>query len=532
MVDNILFMQKNHLYKIILPLLGIFSVGIWIQSQILLSLDIGWLLTVGKRLLAGGKYYSDFFEVNPPMAAYIYMPAIWLSDWLHWNIIASAKFYIFTVITITIILCSILIQKIARLSKNTNELIAPFILTLAITLVLLPAHDFGQREQFSLMLGFPYLLTLAIRMKGGNIPISLAAYIGLIAGIGFAIKPYFLIPWLLVESYFIYKVKNYWAFFRTELLALIIINIIYLITLFVITPEYLYNVLPIIKNSYYFYFVYSWKAMLINPLVALWFITSLFYCKLKKYNGSQELINLIFLFNVGFLLVYVLQRTLWYYHFLPAMSLSFILLGLLLSSYIKTIRANNSPLIFFTTIYSILFLMLYPLAVAFGHIKFALYDLKDPAKKQLLNIIDNVDKNSSVYFLSSDMKLAYPLTNYSNTKSASRFPCLWLIHATLVKQHLNQDKASQVIAQQEKMFVIDSVIEDFLHNKPALVIVDKPKKVILENKPLEINFINFLSEDIRFHKLWQNYHYKETIGNHDVYIINTDYSDQPNLRRL
>ena len=41
--------------------------------------DIAWLLELSQRMLHGGKYYSDFYELNPPLYPILLLPVDLLS---------------------------------------------------------------------------------------------------------------------------------------------------------------------------------------------------------------------------------------------------------------------------------------------------------------------------------------------------------------------------------------------------------------------------------------------------------------------
>jgi hypothetical protein len=65
---------------------------------------------------------------------------------------------------------------------------------------LAPGFSFGQREHACVLFGMPYLAAAVLRLQGGQISRkSLATCIGVLAGIGFALKPHFLAVPALVE---------------------------------------------------------------------------------------------------------------------------------------------------------------------------------------------------------------------------------------------------------------------------------------------------------------------------------------------
>ena len=65
--------------------------------------------------------------------------------------------------------------------------------------VLAPGYEFGQRENILLIAVFPYLFAAAAVASGFSLPRALSLGIGVLAGVGFALKPYFLILWLAIE---------------------------------------------------------------------------------------------------------------------------------------------------------------------------------------------------------------------------------------------------------------------------------------------------------------------------------------------
>ena len=75
------------------------------------------------------------------------------------------------------------------------------LLLLAFVLFPLAGQDFGEREHLVLALVIPYLLLAAMRSVGRDVTRRQAAGLGLLAGLAFALKPHFLLVWLLVEGY-------------------------------------------------------------------------------------------------------------------------------------------------------------------------------------------------------------------------------------------------------------------------------------------------------------------------------------------
>ena len=53
-----------------------FAIGAMMSAVRAVDVDVGWLLTLGERMLDGQRPYIDFFEANPPMSILLYLPAV------------------------------------------------------------------------------------------------------------------------------------------------------------------------------------------------------------------------------------------------------------------------------------------------------------------------------------------------------------------------------------------------------------------------------------------------------------------------
>ncbi len=59
---------------------AVLALAFAIQVPLVLNPDLGWLLTVCEKMLAGGKLGVDVIELNPPLSVLMYMPAAWLGS--------------------------------------------------------------------------------------------------------------------------------------------------------------------------------------------------------------------------------------------------------------------------------------------------------------------------------------------------------------------------------------------------------------------------------------------------------------------
>ena len=57
----------------------VFVVAVLLRQVVPLNTDVSWLLVVCERMLDGQHLYRDIIEINPPMAAFAYLPGVALA---------------------------------------------------------------------------------------------------------------------------------------------------------------------------------------------------------------------------------------------------------------------------------------------------------------------------------------------------------------------------------------------------------------------------------------------------------------------
>jgi len=316
------------------------------QSHLLICRDVSWGLHETKLLLSGGTYGKDFYEPSPPMFLYLYSPPVVLARLFSVNVFLPFKIYLFILSFSSLCICYALAQKIF-LPQDTT-LAGLFLLTLAAIFLLLPLPlDFGQREHLLVILSMPYFLLATIRLENKTIPYLWALMIGLIAGIGFAIKPFFLIPFALIELYIIFYTRNLWAWIRIETLTIILLLACYLLFIYFFYLDYIVAIIPSAMRFYYQGYSSAWKSLFLQPSIVFCVFAVLFY--MVQYRNTYRILSSILLIALfGLLLCYFLQRTTWYYHLLPAFSFAILSITLsfsLFAAYPSDKKRNYLPVI-------------------------------------------------------------------------------------------------------------------------------------------------------------------------------------------
>src|SRR3990167_3346116 len=102
--------RKNSIFW--LGFISIYLLAFLLQTQLLLNWDVSWLMLTTKKLLSGGHYGKDFFEINPPMILYLYIPPVLISKFFLISRIFALRIYIFLLTSISLLLCYPLLKKI------------------------------------------------------------------------------------------------------------------------------------------------------------------------------------------------------------------------------------------------------------------------------------------------------------------------------------------------------------------------------------------------------------------------------------
>jgi hypothetical protein len=345
LMESVMRTNSEHV-AFFLTLACLVVLGWVLQTHILLNWDVSWLLHTSEKLLAGGTYANDFFELNPPLILYLYTPALFFSKIFSISIIAALRFYVFLLGSVSLFLCDGLIRKI--FSAADRKLRDLFLVAIASTFFILPIEQFGQREHLLLLLALPYLLAIPYRLAGNKLNNGEAILIGLFAGLGFAIKPYFLTTLVLSEIYYLIKKRDAFAWSRTEVITIIAVFVVYLIVVFTLHRDYLFTVLPLAGRLYYVGVGQPLEKLASNPAVFTCYIAGLFHLWQYKNPAYASLRTVLFIALSGLLTSYFIQQTVWFSHLLPAFSVAVLLLVLEFVLFARVPKLERSDAVFFS----------------------------------------------------------------------------------------------------------------------------------------------------------------------------------------
>jgi len=488
------------------------SVIIWLVPSILLivayllqdSLHINpdtiWLTHESNQLLAGGTYGIDFFDPNPPMILFLYIPAALLMKYGQINLGFAIHIYIFLMGLISLYLCSMFINKFHLFSSNLKRSLVLSVLVFVYFFI--PIDELAQREHLLILLITPYLfLAMLDAEKKHPVPVWLRIMVGIIAAVGFVIKPYFLLTPLLLEFYLGIRLRR----LRLEAILILLVLIFYLALIYLVTPAYYSVMLPFITNNYIGYDEKTFWDLVSFPFCFISLLSLILLFVIR--NQDKAIFNISILALISCMGDYLLAKQEWYYHMIPMFSLAFMGLFFAAMHLLQEPWKINS-------IHSYLKRGIFVFAgmLLLGSIwliclktTIAIYTYKNA---QWINVENAVRQDHPkliyVFSLHPDLSAVMPYdVNVHNCSSVTGF---WMLPA-LNKKMQNPLLPARKI--QEVLYIQKLVTQDFSRCQPDLVIVD-----VIKNKPIfngEFDYIRFFTRYPQFAAIWHKYHFQKKV---------------------
>jgi hypothetical protein len=450
-----------------------------------------YILDVGARLSSGGTLLRDAFDPNPPLIFYI-------ARFVH-DIAQTWSMPNVSVLRALEYLCILyaLLASYFLLPKQHRDLL---IITLAFSLLILPAYGFAEREHLMIASVLPYFLMRYQCIENVRIKPFVIISITAFAALGFCLKPYFFLSVMSVEVLTCYWTKNWRWLFRLDMAVLCMIFLLYGLLVALFIPDYYHTMLP---------YVLRWYATNNSQLFTLkheafWgFITlSIFFAWHHKHASRFEI--WLFSIGIGFALSFVLQGKAWFYHALPLTTL------LMLSSvlFIREHQAHGWILGYIQCV-----LILLPISIAY----YTHLQPKASPHAAMINFMKTMPSQASVFFFTTLMSESVPVAHQASMTLSSRFPFMWMFSGILNRQHAMHG-VCDMLCQQSSHQLREWINDDLEHHQPTLIVVDISLHKAYFSKPMD--YITFMKKSSRFNRLWAHYHYMTSIDHYAIYGTN------------
>jgi uncharacterized membrane protein len=502
--------------------------GNLIQSGVLLNHDVSWIGHSARWWLRGATFGTDILDPSPPMAWILSLPAAVIAESRLLDEPAAIRltFWIyFGVCT------GLLLQATRFLRKDDTETSAALMGAFIVAATLVAGFSFGQREYLSALFAMPYLACSVVRLQGErSIPSTMCVVIGVIAGIGFAIKPFFLAVPLLVEFYL--AVRRGWRIlFRPEALAIAITVFLYGAGTLLLMPEYVRMALPLVTTTYWAYdtqdlhFLLGRYRSAIEPALFAAAMAALS----RTWTHQHSVLTLAI---AGYSMSYFVQSKGFIYHAYPVTFCSIVLIGVALAGGAKRLSKNRAPagqLLRRVLTAALVVLTLLPAKHIHDDVVrwYFLHNVATGSLGAFRNsVIETVrllapSQGSYFFAFSTHPFPGFPTASYTEAEWTGRAASQFLIPAFVRKNEIKDSKLRTQIARiadiQRRM-----VIEDFDRRPPTLVFVERStSRLGLGVHPFDD--IAFYLEESRFRQIWARYEELRPLGSLRIFRLKQDF---------
>jgi hypothetical protein len=499
--------KKNELVYWWIPVTVLCLIAYWIQINTYLYKDTTILSHLAGLMLQGQTYGHYIYEINPPLILYLQIPPIIITKLTGIKIIYCLPAY-FICLILGCLACAHYLFK--KLFKQNTHLIYLMSYTLACVLLFQSESSFGQREHLLIILTMPYLLLAACRLENRPVKKILAVLIGVMAGIGFSIKPFFVLTLFFIELLFVYRQKNIFGWLRIESIIASLIVLFYGLVIVIFYRPYWQIVLPLLR-PYLNGIVKPWDIILTYGYFLFCFTATVMSLFTKKIEPNSTVKRIFSLALIGYLISFLIPRVAWYYHILPALSITYLYFVLILGEIASQKRGYSTRIVDWVMIglFGIV-IFINPVTDNITTTRQSIaYFRSDSTLNKLASFLDQYQPNNSYIFFSMTHELSN-LEFYSTANYVGSFACFWWEYMRLSPQ-----RYSTTYQQNTTSYVLNILSDELNNKKTQFVIIDRQSSMrYLEQ---DVDYVKDYSNNESFRKAWSQYTYASTIGEYEIY---------------
>lgn len=308
---------------VILLGLQLFAI-IWYPTKI--NHDVSIYVEIGHKILDGQLPYVDFFEINLPMMHYLAAIPAFIARVTGIASVTVMQGFVWVLSALSVGLS----YWLSRRYWGRNSLVVYAIpLALALSTYLMVAWpdyprmrlDFGQREHLFVLLFWPAILSRALDWDSRPLSPVSGFVLGVLAGIGVTIKPYFLLVPVLIELGFMIQNRTIrprmsWTAFG--FISFGLLHVAYLL----FAPGVLAGLLDtlrLVREGYrsYLYQPFIDFVMDIRLQLAAVVVISLWFWPIERNRNGLRLARIMGSVAIAGIIIATIQEKGWTYHFLP-----------------------------------------------------------------------------------------------------------------------------------------------------------------------------------------------------------------------
>ncbi len=466
------------------------------QINVTVPGDAAFLFSGAKMLLEGKKMSEFFYDNNPPMSFLIYVPAVLL------NLLGISKHMALQIYIMSFSLISVIATYYFLGKWKTLETTAKFIFLSCYigAITLLCYMEYGQKDHFITIALIPFLLMQISITKKHNIPAYVYWIIAFLYVPFILIKPHFGILPTCIILHRLYVNRNLTSIIKADFIALAIGVISYIAFIFIVTPDFIYDILPF-SIEYYVKGMGHHKDFYRNTISMVIFTSCLvFISHMNTDKTETKEIALIFsIMAVLSVIAFFAQNKGYSIHLRPILCFIFISSSINIFIYMsgKKLKLLTSP--------SIYILLIFTLSYVYSLFGTPTTNVKEIQNMSFVTLIKEESREEPFFIEVYTTNISAQTAFYTGNKFASRFPSLWFLSGL---SKVDEDKQQAAWDRFSEM-----ITEDFKYYLPKVA-------VFIENEEDGYSILSVLKNNADFHSFFKdNYQYKR-----DYLLLKSEYS--------
>jgi hypothetical protein len=446
--------------------------------------DIAWLLYVASGWLHGSRLYIDIVEVNPPLIVWLSAIPVFAGERLGLDSGLLAMPFFGSIV----LGCGIWAGAI--ITRGRTRIGDPVVVCSIVgaLLVLIPSIEFGQREHLLFACALPYLAVAARELMRDPPRRSVAIAAGIVAALGCALKPRYVLAFGAVEIYCLIQGLR---LLRPANIAAALTLAAYGVAVWVLEPAFFRDAVPMAFALYGVSDVPLINLLLDCRLLLVGIAAGAVLLATQPIRGDHGKVPAVLLiFAVATTLVCLIEGKEWFYHRIPATGAAIMCLmawtAMRLRGPWRPGWRISGPVILASLVLVTFGLRAYErlsiqMNSAIGHDKTRVVRLEQLIRRE----------HARSYMAFSDLlSLAFPVVNETRVVWASRFDSMWALDGELWR-------AEQDGAPPADFPIRRWVTADFRRACPDIVVIDRHSR---------LDYVALLSRaDPAFKLLWQRY---------------------------
>ena len=437
--------------------------------------DVAAILDVSARWIGGERLYVEIIDENLPLTFVVHALPVLTAKILPGNATFWFTAWVVAGIFASFWACRRLVRLVPSADHALTEALLPPVLLFLFTV--LPNEHFGQREHIMFVACAPYMIASMARAEGVALTRGAAIAIGLVAGVAFAMKPYYLAIPAAVELYLL--IRRGWRPTLADPIPWSIgARCRWRMSCRCTRSFAAYGnfVLPLAVEAYAPIGDAGWRGVLTSNVLAPTLIALLIFGVIAVVFTKTISARVLVMFGIGAAISAIAQAKGWPYHVLPALSAAILLAALTVSQtvdrYLPISRSGHHLPV--AVISATLMVLLYFQAALYTPPFYKQRQFEDSIGGRLQHIIEQNAPHRTILALSPGIYPLWPMINYIGGRMTMRFLSMWVLQGVYATcdDFPALYNPPDTMGDSEK-FVFDAVSEDFAREQPDLLIVDR-----------------------------------------------------------